>query len=342
MLNLNQSLYIDLGTANTLIYQQGHGLLLNEPSMLASRCSAKGKGNVVALGADAKKMLGKTPQQLRVFKPLCRGVVADTDRSAEMLHGFARRLKAASWWRRPKVVISLPCVVTQLEREAVSEIGRAIGARKVQLIEEPMAAAIGAGLPVFESTASMVVDIGGGTTEIAVVSCGGIVYARAVRVGGNDMDQRIITYLRDKYHFVIGEQTAERIKQTYGRAYVPYLTDPIEHFKVAGRDLRSGLPVTRSIPISDLAEAIEGTVGQIVELARAALREMPPEILNDIYRQSIVLAGGGALLKHLAARLQNALQTPVKVSSDPLLTTALGGFQTLQNGEILERVALQV
>jgi len=329
--------YIDLGTANTLIYAKRKGFLLNEPSMLTiKQVPTAPPSSPIALGHQAKLMLGKTPPRLTVVRPLRQGVIADFESTTMMLRAFAQRVQRHIAWWRPRLVISLPYKVTHAEREAVREVGHALGARRVHLIDEPMAAALGANLPVMEAVGSMIVDIGAGTTEIAVISCGGIVYANAVRIGGNDMDQEILDYVRHHYHLLIGEQTAERLKIAWGNACGEKMDGLVE---IGGQDLTSRMPRKISIPAAEIARATERTVQALVEAVHTGLSRLSPELSADLHTRGITLTGGGALLRNFDRRLALTFRLPVKMAKQPLISVAQGGAKVLENDRLLEMVA---
>ncbi len=329
-------LYIDLGTANTLMYVKGKGFVLNQPSILTVNKNIRAK-SVLATGSQAKLMLGKTPSHLQVLKPLKLGVISDFDSTEKMLFNFLAQIRQKFFWFRPKMLISLPCKVTEFERRAVEEVGLAMGARQVHLMDEPMAAAIGAGLPVFQPKATMIVDIGGGTTEIAVISLGGIVYANAVRTGGEEMDHRIIEHFSLHHKFAVGEQTAEKMKIFLGSA----LTGSKNHqLEIKGLDLVSGLPRSRLVDTKEVHIAIDETIKTIISSIRVALENVPPELAADLSESGIYLAGGGALLAGLPARIATEVGVKVQVVTNPLLSVACGGARAIENGEILERVAI--
>ena len=322
-LNLFSSdMAIDLGTANTLVYVRGRGVVLNEPSVVAI-AENRGKKQVIAVGNEAKQMLGKTPGQIQAIRPLRDGVIADFDVAEEMIKRFIEKALGHKSLSRPMIVICVPSGSTAVERRAIQEAAENSRARKVFLIEEPMAAAIGAGLPVNEPSGSMVVDIGGGTTEVAVMSLGGIVYARSVRVGGDKMDEAIISYIRRNQNLLIGEATAERIKKTIGAASVPENGEG-ETMAVKGRDLMHGVPKEIIISERQVAEALSEPVSQIVEAVKVALEHTDPELSSDIVDKGIMMTGGGALLKRLDSVLREATGLPVCVAENALQCVALG------------------
>lgn len=332
----SRDLYIDLGTANTLIYVQNRGLALNEPTLLAYRERAK-RTELFAIGKTAKLMLGKTPAAMSVVKPLHEGVISDFGSTAKLLHGFVNRIKQNTFWLRPRMLISLPCQVTEFEKRAVEEAGYALGARQVHLLDEPVAAAVGAGLPVLSHQGCMIVDIGGGTTEIAVLSVGGIVTSQAVRVGGDALDMAIIEHVRARFRFSIGEQTAERVKIEVGSAVFSTIEKRAE---VGGFDLTRGLPGRFIVTSNMIFPAVDSVVQRFITAIFKTLELCPPDISGDLAKNGIVLAGGGALLDGLAPRLSQAIGIPVRVAQNPLLAVANGGARTLEDSrlfDILER-----
>ncbi len=335
-------IYIDLGTANTLIYGSRKGFLLNEPSILAintkSRGSGLGPNSIFALGRSAKPMVGKTPSHLQVVRPLRQGVISDFDSTTKMLHAFIRRMKENVFWFRPRMIISLPCKVTQFEKRAVEEVGYALGARTVHLLDEPIAAAVGAGLPILSSRGQMIVDIGGGTTEIAILSLGGIVTSCAVRTGGDNVDDAIVEKLRSSFQFVVGTPTAERIKMELGNALEDDFGAVPSRLAVGGINLITGLPGRMSVESSAIFPAIDGVVRQIILAIQKALEQCPPEIAGDIAQDGIVLAGGGALLKGLPQRISRDIGLPVTVAKDPLFSVAFGGAKLLEDHRLFEGI----
>jgi rod shape-determining protein MreB len=320
---------IDLGTANTLIYvvEQG-GIVLNEPSVVAVRKDSRSQDTVAAVGADAKRMLGRTPGNMVAIRPLKDGVIADFLVTEKMLQHFIHKVHKNKFLRpSPRVLICVPCGSTQVERRAIKESALGAGAREVYLIDEPMAAALGAGLPVEEATGSMVVDIGGGTTEVAIISLNGIVYAESVRVGGDRFDEAIISYVRRNYGSLIGETTAERIKQTIGTAYP---SSEVQEIEVRGRNLAEGVPRSFTLNSNEILEALQEPLSGIVGAVRAALEQAPPELASDIAERGMVLTGGGALLKDLDRLLMEETGLPVIVAEDPLTCVARGGGRALE------------
>ncbi len=335
----SNDLAVDLGTANTLVYVRGKGIVLREPSVVAVHRDARGIKKVLAVGAEAKLMLGKTPGNIEAIRPMKGGVIADFDITEAMLRHFIQRVHNRRTLIRPRIIVSIPSGVTQVERRAVKETAESAGAREVYLIEEPMAAAIGAGMPIKEPVSSMVVDIGGGTTEVAVISLSGIVYAKSVRVAGDKMDEAVVQYLKRKYSLLIGERTAEMIKTTIGCAYPD---EELKTVEVKGRDLISGIPKIIEINSEEAREAIAEPVSIIVDTIRDALEQMPPELAGDIVDRGIVLTGGGALLRNLDTLLREETGLPVCVADDPLSTVARGSGIALDELELLREVAIQL
>ncbi|HQL90782.1 MAG TPA: rod shape-determining protein [Syntrophales bacterium] len=335
----SNDLAVDLGTANTLVYVRGKGIVLREPSVVAVHRDARGVKKVLAVGAEAKNMLGKTPGNIEAIRPMKGGVIADFDITEAMLRHFIQRVHNRRTLIRPRIIVSIPSGVTQVERRAVKETAESAGAREVYLIEEPMAAAIGAGMPIKEPVSSLVVDIGGGTTEVAVISLSGIVYAKSVRVAGDKMDEAVVQYLKRKYSLLIGERTAEMIKTTIGCAYPD---EELKTVEVKGRDLISGIPKIIEINSEEAREAIAEPVSIIVDTIRDALEQMPPELAGDIVDRGIVLTGGGALLRNLDVLLREETGLPVSVADDPLSTVARGSGIALDELELLREVAIQL
>jgi rod shape-determining protein MreB len=335
----SNDLAVDLGTANTLVYVRGKGIVLREPSVVAVHRDSRGFKKVLAVGAEAKLMLGKTPGNIEAIRPMKGGVIADFDITEAMLRHFIQRVHNRRTLIRPRIIVSIPSGVTQVERRAVKETAESAGAREVYLIEEPMAAAIGAGLPIKEPVSSMVVDIGGGTTEVAVISLSGIVYAKSVRVAGDKMDEAIVQYLKRKYSLLIGERTAEMIKTTIGCAYPDDVPKTVE---VKGRDLISGIPKIIEINSEEAREAIAEPVSIIVDTIRDALEQMPPELAGDIVDRGIVLTGGGALLRNIDVLLREETGLPISVADDPLSTVARGSGIALDEIDLLREVAIQL
>jgi len=334
----SSDLAIDLGTANTLVYVKGKGIVLMEPSVVAVSVDHRSKNRVLAVGTDAKNMLGRTPGNIVAIRPMRDGVIADFEVTEAMLRHFIHKVHNRRTFVRPRIIIAVPSGITQVEKRAVKESAESAGAREVFLIEEPMAAAIGANLPITEPTCNMVVDIGGGTTEVAVISLAGIVYSRSVRVAGDKMDSAIIQYIKRKYNLLIGEMTAEMIKMTIGNAS----PDPqdLETIEVKGRDLASGIPKILSIDSEEIRVAISEQIDTIIETVKIALEQTPPELSADIVDRGIILTGGGALLKNLDKFLREETSLPITIADDPLTTVALGSGKALDNIEILKQVVI--
>ncbi len=333
----SNDLAIDLGTANTLVYLKGKGVVVSEPSVVAVQKDAVGHKRVLAVGTEAKNMLGRTPGSIIAIRPMKDGVIADFDITEEMLRYFIRKVHERKALVRPRIVICVPSGITQVEKRAVKESAESAGAREVYLIEEPMAAAIGAGLPITEASGNMIVDIGGGTTEVAVISLAGIVFAKSVRVGGDKMDEAIVQYIKRKYNLLIGERTAETIKIEIGEAYP---SEQKRFFEVKGRDLVSGIPKTQEINSDEMREALSEPVNAIVEAVRISLERTPPELAADIVDKGIVLAGGGALLRHLDILLREETGLPVVIAEDPLLCVVLGSGKVLDEIDLLRQVKI--
>ncbi len=333
---LSADMAIDLGTANTLVYVKGKGIVLNEPSVVAI-VENKGKKQVLAVGEEAKKMLGRTPGNIRAIRPLRDGVIADFEVAEEMIKYFIRKVHNRKTFASPLVVVCVPSGSTAVERRAIQESAESAGARRVFLIEEPMAAAIGAGLPVTEPTGSMVVDIGGGTTEVAVLSLGGIVYARSVRVGGDKMDEAIIAYIRRNHNLLVGEGSAARIKEEIGSACPPAEGEG-ETMDIKGRDLMNGVPKELIISERQISESLAEPVGAIIEAVKVALEHTEPELAADIVDKGIVLTGGGALLGNLDFVLRHATGLPVSIADDPLSCVVLGTGRALEEMKRLRDV----
>ena len=341
---LSNDLAIDLGTANTLVYLKGKGIVVSEPSVVAVQKDLTGQKKVLAVGTDAKNMLGRTPGSIVAIRPMKDGVIADFDITEEMLRYFIRKIHNRKALVRPRIVICVPSGITQVEKRAVKESAESAGAREVYLIEEPMAAAIGAGLPITEASGNMIVDIGGGTTEVAVISLAGIVYAKSVRVGGDKMDEALAQHLKRKYNLLIGERTAEEIKISIGSAYPDSLSSAkeskMDSMEVKGRDLVSGIPKTLKIDAQEIREALSESINAIVEAVRIALERTPPELAADIVDKGIVLAGGGALLRNLDVLLREETGLPVVIAEDPLSCVVLGSGKVLDELDLLKQVAI--
>ena len=332
---MSADMAIDLGTANTLVYVKGRGIVLAEPSVVAIT-EVRGKKHVLAVGEEAKQMLGRTPGNIQAIRPLRDGVIADFEVAEEMIKHFIRKVHNRRGFASPLIIICVPSGSTAVERRAIQESAESAGARKVLLIEEPMAAAIGAGLPVTEPSGSMIVDIGGGTTEVAVISLGGIVYARSVRVGGDKMDEAIISYIRRTHNLLIGESSAERIKMEIGAASQG--PEDGDYREVKGRDLMNGVPREVLVSRNQIAESLAEPVGQIVEAVKVALENTPPELAADIVDRVIVLSGGGALLHRMDQVLRDATGLPVVVAEDALQCVALGTGRALEELKRLRSV----
>jgi rod shape-determining protein MreB len=334
----SSDLAIDLGTANTVVYAKGRGIVVSEPSVVAVVRDARGIRKVHAVGQSAKEMLGRTPGNIVAIRPMRDGVIADFEITEAMLRYFIAKVHDRKRMIRPRIVIAVPSGITSVEKRAVRESAISAGAREVYLIEEPMAAAIGAGLPITEPSGNMIIDIGGGTTEVAVISLSGVVYSNSARVGGDKMDEAIINYVKRKYNLLIGERTAERIKITIGTASP---TDENESMEVKGRDLVAGVPKTLEIKSEEVREALAETVNQVVEAAKIALERTPPELAADIVDKGIVLVGGGALLRNLDVLLREATGLPVMLAEDPLTAVAIGTGRTLDDLSLLKEVAIR-
>jgi rod shape-determining protein MreB len=336
---LSADMAIDLGTANTLVYVKGRGIVLNEPSVVAI-AEAKGKKQVLAVGDEAKMMLGRTPGNIQAIRPLRDGVIADFEVAEEMIKHFIRKVHNRRSFASPQCIVCVPSGSTAVERRAIQESAEAAGARRVFLIEEPMAAAIGAGLPVTEPTGSMVVDVGGGTTEVAVLSLGGIVYSRSVRVGGDKMDEAIIAYIRRNHNLLVGEGSSERIKKQIGSACPPEHGEEGRTMEIKGRDLMNGVPKELVISERQIAESLAEPVGAIVEAVKVALEHSAPELAADIVDKGIVLTGGGALLGNLDYVLRASTGLPVSIADDPLSCVALGTGRCLEEMKTLKNVLI--
>lgn len=330
-----KDLGIDLGTANTLIYAKGKGIIVREPSVVALRTDTK---TIEAVGNAAKKMIGRTPGNIRAVRPLKDGVIADFETTATMIRYFLKQAQKNRWiGRRPNVIVCVPSGITAVEKRAVEDAARMAGAKDAFTIEEPFAAAIGADLPVWEPTGSMVVDIGGGTTEVAVISLGGIVTPRSIRIGGDEMDNAIVQYIKKTYNLMIGERTSEQMKMEIGTA-LP-LEEP-EQMEIRGRDLVSGLPKTLSVSSSEVTEALSDTVNSIVEAVKVTLEKCPPELAADIMDRGIVLTGGGGLLRNLDKLLSRETGMPVLVADNPLDCVAIGTGRALENIHLFKRTGV--
>ena len=331
---IGRDMAVDLGTANTLVYVRGRGIVLNEPSVVAVN---QDTGGILAVGIEAKKMIGRTPGNIVAIRPLKDGVIADFDTTERMLRYFIQKVHKRSYLAKPRIVVCVPSGITGVEQRAVKDAGYAAGARKVYIIEEPMAAAIGAGLPVHEPTGNMVVDIGGGTTEVAVISLGGIVTALSIRVGGDELDQSIINWVKAEYSLLLGERTAEEIKMAIGSAYQLQGENDAE---IRGRDLATGLPKTIVVTAAEIRKALEEPVKQIVNAVKGTLDKCPPELSSDLMDRGIVLTGGGALLKGLDERLRRETGMPIHIADRPLDAVVEGSGKCIEEFEALEKVLI--
>ncbi len=323
---------VDLGTATTLVYLRGRGIVLSEPSVVAIDSRS---GEVLAVGTDAKRMLGRTPGTINAIRPLKDGVIADFDVTEQMLRHFIQRVHQ-NRWAHPRVVVCVPSGVTGVERRAVEEATISAGARAAYLIEEPMAAAIGAGLPIAEATGSMIVDIGGGTTEVAVISLAGIVVSQSVRIGGDELDEAIISYMKKEFKLMIGSQTAEELKMEIGSAYA---MDPEQEAEIRGRDLVTGLPKTLVISSEEVREAMNEPLTAIIDAIKATLDKTPPELAADIMDRGVMLAGGGALLHGMCERVRDETQMPVNLAESPLTCVVVGSGRSLEEFDTLHRLS---
>ena len=331
---IGRDMAVDLGTANTLVYVRGRGIVLNEPSVVAINTKS---GAILAVGSEAKQMIGRTPAHIVAIRPLKDGVIADFDVTEKMLRYFIQKVHRRSFLAKPRCVVCVPSGITGVEQRAVEEATISAGARSAFIIEEPMAAAIGAGLPVHEPTGNMIVDIGGGTTEVAVVSLGGIVTSQSIRIGGDELDDAIINYVKKEYSLMLGERTSEEIKMAIASAFpMPEETNA----EIRGRDLVTGLPKTIVISAEEIRRAIEEPVNQIVDAVKNTLDKCPPELAADIMDKGIVLAGGGSLLKGLDERLKHETGMPIHIAEDPLFAVAIGSGKCLEEFESLKRVLI--
>ncbi len=334
---VSNDLAVDLGTANTLIYVKGKGVISNEPSVVAVQKNAHGEKRVLAIGKEAKDMLGRTPGSITAIRPMKDGVIADFEVTREMLKYFITRAHNRKRLVRPRIVVGVPFGITEVEKRAVKESAISAGAREVYLIEEPMAAAIGAGLPVAEPSGNMIVDIGGGTTEVAVISLAGIVNSRSVRIGGDKMDEAIIQHMKRKYNLLVGEGTAERIKMKIGTAYP---TEEPKTLEVRGRDLVAGVPKIILVSSDEIRDAISDPINAIVDAVRVVLDRTPPELSADIADKGIVLAGGGALLTNLDVLLREETGLPVMIADEPLSAVVFGCGKVLDELDLLKQVSI--
>ena len=334
----SSDLAIDLGTANTCVYMKGQGIVLREPSVVAVKRDVRGGNMVLAVGSEAKRMLGRTPGNIEAIRPMRDGVIADFEITEAMLRYFISKVHNSRRLVRPRIMICVPSGITQVEKRAVKESAQSAGAREVYLIEEPMAAAIGADLPIQEPTSNMIVDIGGGTTEVAVISLSGIVYAKSAKVGGDKMDEAIRNHVKKKYNMLIGESSAEDIKIRIASAYP---MNPEQEMEVRGRDLVTGIPQNILITSEEVRKAISEQVDGIVQAVRIALEQTPPELAADIVGRGIVLTGGGALLKGLDQLLREETSLPITIVDDPLSTVAIGTGKALDNIHLLKEVCIE-
>ena len=329
---LGRDLAVDLGTANTLVYVRGRGVVLNEPSVVAMNTKT---GGIVAVGTEAKRMIGRTPAEIVAIRPLRDGVIADFETTERMLRYFIQKVHKRRYFAKPRIVVCVPSGITGVEQRAVKDAGYQAGARRVYIIEEPMAAAIGVGLPVHEPVGNMVVDIGGGTTEVAVISLGGIVAAQSIRTGGDRLDQAIITYVKKEYSLMLGERTAEDIKMAIGSAF-PSQDEPVA--EIRGRDLVSGLPKTIVVSAEEVRKAMEEPINAIIDAVKGTLDGCPPELAGDVMDHGIVLTGGGALLHGLDERVRHETGMPVHVADNPLHSVAIGSGRCIEQFQALRQV----
>ena len=329
---LGQDMAVDLGTANTLVFVRGQGIALNEPSVVAVNTATD---EVLAVGNEAKRMIGRTPAHIRAIRPLKDGVIADFEITEKMLRYFIRQVHRRRMLAKPRVVVCVPSGITGVEQRAVEEATIAAGARRAYIIEEPMAAAIGSGLPIHEPAGSMIVDIGGGTTEVAVISLGGIVTSTSAKVAGDELDEAIISYIRKEYSLLLGERTAERVKIAIGSAFPSQ--SPVSA-QIPGRDMISGLPKTISVTDAEIRQALEEPVMAIIDAVRQTLDRTPPELAGDIMRNGIVITGGGALLRGLDRRMRHETGMPVRIADEPLWSVAIGSGRCLEEFDVLQRV----
>jgi rod shape-determining protein MreB and related proteins len=329
---IGRDMAVDLGTANTLVYVRGRGVMLNEPSVVALNAQTR---EILAVGSEAKRMIGRTPDNIQAIRPLRDGVIADFEATEQMLRFFIQRVHRRRYLAKPRLVVCVPSGITAVEQRAVKEAGYQAGARRVYIIEEPMAAAIGAGLPVHEATGNMVVDVGGGTTEVAVISLGGIVTSQSIRTAGDDLDQAVIQWMKKEYSLLLGERTAEEIKIAIGSAFpLPHEPDA----EIRGRDMISGLPRNVVVSSAEVRQALEEPLHAIIDSVRTTLDKTPPELAGDIMDRGLVLTGGGALLHGLDERIRHETGMPVHVADGPLDSVALGAGRCVEEFEALQQV----
>ncbi|MDR1111455.1 MAG: rod shape-determining protein [Deltaproteobacteria bacterium] len=333
----SSDLAIDLGTANTLVYLRGKGVILSEPSVVAVRLKDGRNGKILAVGSKAQEMEGKTPADIAAIRPMKDGVIADFDITQSMLRHFIRKTHHRRIFK-PRIIVAVPSGITQVEKKAVREAAEQAGASEVYLIEEPMAAALGAGLPVTEPAANMIVDIGGGTTEVAIISLAGIVYSKSVRIGGDKMNEAIGLYIRKKYNLFIGVRTAENIKHEIGTAYP---SGEVETVEVKGLHTVTALPMAVPIDSEEIRKSLKEQLDTIINTVKSALEQIPPELAADIVTRGIVLTGGGALLRHLDALLREETQLPIHIADNPLMTVAIGSGKALESLDILKEIVLK-
>jgi rod shape-determining protein MreB and related proteins len=329
---IGRDMAVDLGTANTLVYVRGRGVLLNEPSVVALNSQTH---EILAVGHEAKRMLGRTPDSITAIRPMRDGVIADFESTEQMLRIFIQQVHRRRYFAKPRLVVCVPSGITSVEQRAVKEAGYQAGARRVYIVEEPMAAAIGAGLPVHEATGNMVVDVGGGTTEVAVISLGGIVTSLSIRTAGDDFDQALVSWFKKEHSLILGERTAEQIKVELGSAF-PSPDEP--EADIRGRDMVSGLPRTVMVSSAEIRRALEEPLNAVVDAVRTTLDKTPPELAGDIMDRGLVLTGGGALLRGLDERLRHETGMPVHVADDPLHSVAMGAGKCVEEFEALQQV----